>query len=41
MNVPDVIVHPKEVHLDPRMAKAANKAFKNSTTFQDKKEVAK
>jgi hypothetical protein len=41
MDVPDVIIQPKEVRLDPSMANAAGNALKNSTTFQDKKEVAK
>ncbi len=41
MNVPDVIVHPKEVRLDPRMAKAANNSPKNAATFQADGELAK
>jgi hypothetical protein len=41
MKVPDVIVHPREVRLDPSMAKAASNALKNATTFQAEGELAK
>jgi hypothetical protein len=34
MNVPEVIVQPREVHLDPRMAEVANNSLKNAATFQ-------
>jgi hypothetical protein len=41
MNVPEVIVQPREVHLDPRMAEAANNSLKNAATFQAEGELAK
>ncbi len=34
MNVPDVMIHSKEVRLDPSLAKAANNSLKNAATFQ-------
>jgi hypothetical protein len=34
INVPEVIVQPREVHLDPRMAEAANNSLKNAAPFQ-------
>jgi hypothetical protein len=34
MNVPEVIVQPREVHLDPRMAEAANNSLRMLPHFK-------